>query len=154
MRQKRSALSLKSDSATEDFLDLQYNTNNDEESSIFMADATSSGNTSDLEKDYTNYIPEDIEEAEEVTEGTSLLGPYRGRSVYGGVNMLKEEGKEELGSQSVPNVIYASPARPHLPSPSTSNPLIPGIAFVMSVNDSYSGVVFAVQLADASNGGL
>jgi hypothetical protein len=140
MRRKRSAPSIKSDSATEDFLDLQYNTNNDEESSIFMADATSSGNTSDLEKD-SNYTPENTEE--QVTEGTSLLGQYRGRSGYTGIN-LKEEGKEEFGSQSVPNVIYASPARPHLPSPSTSNPLIPGIALYCCVDDSYAGIVFAV----------
>jgi hypothetical protein len=132
MRRKRSAPSLKSDSATEDFLDLETY-NNDEESSIFMADATSSGNTSDLEKESTS-TPEDTtevyEEGDEMTEETSLLGQsgqsgQSGRDRYGGIS---KQGKEDYASQSVPNVIYASPARPHLPSPSTSNPLAPGMS--------------------------
>jgi hypothetical protein len=68
-----------------------------------MADAMSSGNSSDIEKEPT-------ERDEDVNEGTSLLSP---QPTYGAVTINKS--KEE----DVP--IYASPARPHLPSPSASN---------------------------------
>lgn len=75
-----------------------------------MADAMSSDNTSDIEKESSN------EDNEDINEGTSLLSP---RPIYGGgvaINKNKED---------VP--IYASPARPHLPSPSASNNSHPGI---------------------------
>ena len=156
MRRKPSAPSLKSDSGPEDFLDFHHHhhhhttTDNeddngeDTQSSIFMADPTESGNTSDQEKDDSTATPYEygLEDGEmEVTEGTSLLAvPSARRAMYGGVALLKQEEawKEESvwndrgggggggagagGGQSVPTVIYASPARPHLPSPSASNP--------------------------------
>ena len=93
-----------------------------------------------------------------MTEGTSLLSAPaptgQRRATYGGVAAFvkqEEAWKKELwsgsGGQSVPNVIYASPARPHLPSPSASNPRLPG-TIVQSwggvANDSYTGDVFAV----------
>lgn len=105
-----------------------------------MADPTESGNTSDQEKDDSTSTPYEygVDDGEtEVTEGTSLLAPPPARrTTYGGVALLKQEEtwKEEGvwssigrgggggGGQSVPNIVYASPARPHLPSPSASNP--------------------------------
>lgn len=148
MRRKPSALSLKSDSGPEDFLDFHHhqytnihheNDDEDAQSSIFMADPTESGNTSDQEKDDSTATPYEYgvdEDETEVTEGTSLLAPPPARrATYGGVALVKQEEawKEEGvwssigegvggGGQSVPNIVYASPARPHLPSPSASNP--------------------------------
>lgn len=121
MRRKRSALSLKSDSGPEDFLD--YHNDDDQASSIFMADATSSGSLSDLEKESTTGTPMDPDQEEEsgevVTETTSLLGSHNRPSSQGG-------SKENTKENSFPNVIYVSPARPHLPSPSTSNSRVTG----------------------------
>ena len=120
-----------------------------------MADPTESGNSSDQEKDDSTSTPyeygaEDVET--QVTEGTSLLAPpvptSQRRATYGGVaGFVKQEEeawkKEDGGGwsggggggigggQSVPNVIYASPARPHLPSPSASNPRLPGMFLQM-----------------------
>ena len=111
MPRKRSAPSLKSDSGVDDFLELPEG--DDQGSSIFMADAMSSGDTSDIEKESSNGDNEDIH------EGTSLLSP---RPMYGGVTISKNK-------EDVP--IYASPARPHLPSPSASNNALPGIAIVL-----------------------
>ena len=107
-----------------------------------MADPTESGNTSDLEKDDSTSTPYEygVDGSEmEVTEGTSLLAPPSSkmrRTTYGGVALVKQEEEDEEawkeenvwngGGQSVPNVIYASPARPHLPSPSASNPRLSG----------------------------
>lgn len=104
MRRKGSAPSLKSDSGVDDLLDLP----NDEGSSIFMADAMSSGDSSDIEKESTQDSNNDI------NEETSLLSP---RPTYGSVKINKN-------NQDVP--IYASPATPHLPSPSASNNAHPG----------------------------
>jgi hypothetical protein len=104
MRRKGSVPSLKSDSGVDDFLELP----NDEGGSIFMADAMSSGDSSEIEKDGTedgNYG---------INEGTSLLST---RPTYGSVNI--KQNKEEVP-------VYASPARPHLPSPSASNNAHPG----------------------------
>ena len=147
MRRKPSAPSLKSDSGPEDFLDFHHpthtNDDDDTQSSIFMADPTESGNSSDEEKDGNTSTPYEygVEDAEtQVTEGTSLLSApaptSQRRATYGGVAVFvkqeeawkKEQGGIWSGSggQSVPNVIYASPARPHLPSPSASNPRLPG----------------------------
>jgi len=168
MRRKRSAPSLKSDSGPEDFLDFQPSQTNDDDdtqSSIFMADPTESGNSSDVEKDDSTSTPYEygVEDAEtEVTEGTSLLAApapkSQRRATYGGVAALvkqeeawkKEEGGiwsgGASGGQSVPNVIYASPARPHLPSPSASNPRLAGIisSTLGVANGSYTGNVFTV----------
>jgi hypothetical protein len=121
MRRKRSAVSLKSDSGPEDFID--YHNNDDQASSIFMADATSSGSISDLEKESTTGTPMDPDQEEEsgevVTETTSLLGSHNRTSYQNGST---ENTKEDL----FPDVIYVSPARPHLPSPSTSNSRVAG----------------------------
>jgi hypothetical protein len=113
MRRKRSAPSLKSDSGVDDFLDLP----NDEDSSIFMADAMSSGDNSEIEKESTHDDNEDMNE--DVNEGTSLLSP---QPTYGNVNFNHINQNKEI--VSVP--VYASPARPHLPSPSASNNPHPG----------------------------
>jgi hypothetical protein len=130
MRRKPSSQSFKSDSGPEDLLS---HPDNEDRESIYVADATSSGTLSDGEKEY----PADDEEdeggrEEEVTEGTSLLAPsgkarekgrYSSSSFYG-VGTIKDKfGKEgDVGvSQSLPDVVYASPVRPHLPSPSASN---------------------------------
>ena len=106
MPRKISAPSFKSDSGVDDFLELP----GDEGSSIFVADALSSGNTSDIEKESTA-------DNDDVDEGTSLLSPRPRYGSGGGgtINKTKED---------VP--IYASPARPHLPSPSASNNAHPG----------------------------
>lgn len=114
MRRKSSAPSVKSDSGVDDFLDLH----NDEDSSIFMADAMSSGDNSEIEKESTQDDNEDVNE--DVNEGTSLLSP---QPTYGDVNFNQNinQNKETV---SVP--VYASPARPHLPSPSASNNPHPG----------------------------
>lgn len=144
MRRKPSAPSLISDSGPEDFLDFHHHDfDDDAQSSIFMADATESGNTSDREKDDSTTSPNEyalgVDEGE-VTEGTSLLAPPTARrATYGGVTILKHTKEEEQevwkeegfwngGGHSVPNVIYASPARPHLPSPSASNPRLSGLS--------------------------
>src|SRR5579862_3536721 len=113
MRRKLSAQSFKSDSGAED-----YTEDNDDET-IFMADATSSGETSDLEKESSRR--------DEIHEGTSLL-PRR-LCTYGGVSIKGDKIEEEAESQSVPDIIYASPRRPHLPSPSASNSRLPGTFF-------------------------
>jgi hypothetical protein len=105
MRRKRSASTLKSDSGPEE---------------VYPADAASSGNASELEKDDAE-TPQDF-----VNESTSLLGLRR--ATYGG-STLKEDDKEEfwdVNGQSLPTVIYASPAQPHLPSPSASSSRVPG----------------------------
>jgi hypothetical protein len=124
MPRKPSAPSVKSDSGPDEFLDLR-----DDEGSIFMADATSSGSTSDLEKDGKDR--DDNEEGEvdegggdgdgdgEVDEGTSLL-PSR-RATYGGISLKKSIEDFITNGKSMPSIIYASPARPRLPSPATSN---------------------------------
>ena len=85
------------------------------------------GNTSDLEKEFTaGTNTNDLEEEEDqddVNEGTSSLHVSRHSSniIYGSKENLKKE--EDI---VLPNIIYASPARPHLPSPSTSNSRIAG----------------------------
>jgi len=136
MRRKQSAPSLKSDSGPEE---LDLDGSEDRESSIYVADATSSGTLSDLEKDPASDIPEEDEDEEdegheEVSEGTSLLPPFYAKarassSFYGSCTIKDDFGEDEDGedgelglSQSFPDVIYASPVRPHLPSPSASNP--------------------------------
>jgi len=117
MLRKSSAQSLKSDSAIEDY-------DNEEDETIFMADATSSGgdDMSELEKEFSGK--EDEEEEEEVNEGTSLL-PRQRDYEYGKKGVMKA-----LESQSLPNVIYTSPKRPHLPSPSASNPRFPRTSYL------------------------
>jgi len=132
MRRKPSAPSLKSDSGPED---LDLHDSEDRESSIYAADVTSLGTLSDVEKE---PAPEEDEEQEEVTEGTSLLPPFYAKtrassSFYGSCTINDDFAKDEDGddgeqglSQSFPDVIYASPVRPHLPSPSASNPRAPG----------------------------
>ena len=117
MRRKRSASSLKSDSGPDD----EY-PSDDEGNSIFMADAASSGNASELEKDDATETPDDF-----VNESTSLLGL---RQATYGRSTFKEDDKEEfwdVNGQSLPTVVYASPAQPHLPSPSASTSRVPGI---------------------------
>jgi len=133
MWRKPSAPSLKSDSGPEE---LDLDGSEDRESSIYVADATSSGTLSDVEKYPASDVPEEEEEEgqEEVSEGTSLLPPFYAKahassSFYGSCTIKDDFGKDEDGedgelglSQSFPDVIYASPVRPHLPSPSASNP--------------------------------
>ena len=116
MLRKSSAQSLKSDSAIEDY-------DNEEDETIFMADATSSGgdDMSELEKEFSG---KEDEEEEEVNEGTSLL-PRQRDYEYGKKGVMKA-----LESQSLPNVIYTSPKRPHLPSPSASNPRFPRTSYL------------------------
>ena len=132
MRRKRSAPSLKSDSGLEDFIEI-HNDDDDQASSIFMADATSSGDTSDLEKDTTTATPNEFchdEDPEEVTEGSSLLGATRNSNIYGGTtskDTTSNSNKDSYGGHSLPSIVYASPARPHLPSPSASNSRVTGI---------------------------
>jgi hypothetical protein len=137
------APSLKSDSGPDDLPDPH-----DDEGSIFMADATSSGNSSDLEKeaskgreadDYDDY--EDYEQ-EDITEGSSLL-PSR-RATYGGISLQKSMDDFTSNGKSVPSVIYASPARPHLPSPSTSNTGVTGLYILSCADNSDTGDVFTV----------
>jgi hypothetical protein len=151
MRRKPSSQSFKSDSGPEDLL-----THPDNES-IYVADATSSGTLSDGEKEYPADEDEDgiPEGDEEVTEGTSLLAPsgkarekgrYSSSSYYGGCTIKDKFGKEggDVGvSQSLPDVIYASPIRPHLPSPSASNRHSQGIHLPRTPNTTpvYSGLV-------------
>ena len=131
MRRKRSAPSLKSDSGPEDFVEISYD-DDDQASSIFMADATSSGNSSDLEKDTTTSTPNEYDhegDAEDVTEESSLLAANRASNMYGGITS-KDTGsynKNSYGGHSLPSIVYASPARPHLPSPSASNSRATGI---------------------------
>jgi hypothetical protein len=111
MRRKSSAQSLKSDSAVED----SYGEDDDE--TIFMADPTSSGGeeTSDCER----------EKDKGVNEGTSLLSSRTRthRNIYG----IAKDDKEW---QNLPTVVYVSPKRPQLPSPSASNTGLDGIVFV------------------------
>lgn len=122
MTRKPSAPSLKSDSGPDDLLELR-----DDEGSIFMADTTSSGSTSDLEKDVKDRdnegeVDEDGDDGDgdgEVDEGTSLL-PSR-RATYGGISLKKSIEDFMTNGKSMPSIIYASPARPQLPSPATSN---------------------------------
>lgn len=115
MRRKLSAQSLKSDSGVEELYD-----NNDDET-IFTADATSSGEQSDLEKDNSTSQPPNTND-----EGTSLLS-HRRLATYGGTSVKPDDKlEEEHESQSLPNVVYASPIRPHLPSPSASNSRLQG----------------------------
>jgi len=116
MRRNLSAQSLKSDSDVEDF----YDNNNDDET-IFTADATSSGEQSDLEKDNSASRPSNTND-----EGTSLLS-HRRVATYGRTSLKPNDKlEEEHESQSLPNVIYASPIRPPLPSPSASNSRLQG----------------------------
>src|SRR5947207_7044412 len=125
MRRNTSLHNLKSDSGLEDFVEI-YN-DDDQASSIFMADATSSGNSSDLEKESRTGSPNEFyheEYGDEVTEGSSLLAGPQYSNTYGGITTLKDttlNNKDSYGGHSLPSIIYASPARPHLPSPSASN---------------------------------
>lgn len=132
MRRKPSAPSLKSDSGPEDFIEIHYG-DDDQASSIFMADATSSGNTSDSEKDITTGAPSEFShegDPEEVTEESSLLGAIRGSNIYGGMTSkdMTSYNKDSYDGHSIPSIVYASPARPHLPSPSASNSRVTGIS--------------------------
>ena len=132
MRRKSPAPSLKSDSGPEDFIEIRNDDDEDQASSIFMADLTSSGDTSDFEKDTTTSSPNEFdydEDPEEVTEGSSLLGANRDSNTYAGItsNDNGSDNKNSYGGHSLPNIVYASPARPHLPSPSASNSRVTGI---------------------------
>jgi hypothetical protein len=124
MRRKPSAPSLLSESGPEDSQD--FHDYDDGSSSIYMATATSSGNASDAEKESDNGTMNDLSqdvEDDEVTEGTSLLLPSRRANLYGGIS-IKDDPKDDhlaANSHSVPSVVYASPVKPHLPSPSASN---------------------------------
>ena len=139
MQRKRSAPSLKSDSGPEDFIEI-HNDNDDQASSVFTADATSSGDISDLEKDTTTGIPNAFgheEDLEEATEESSLLGAMRHSNIYGGIASKHTSSgtKDSYDEHSLPSIVYASPARPHLPSPSASNSQVTGIPRLSSEVD-------------------
>ena len=129
-----------------------------------MALAASSGNSSDAEKDSDIDTPESREQErqdEEVTESTSLLYKHRRANTYDGV-AVKDKAEIWANGQSVPNVVYASPVRPHLPSPLTPNSRVGGVAsastgiilFASFSADMGSRWVFTAQLADASDGAV
>ena len=125
MWRRPSAQSLKSDYSAENPAD-----SDDEGESIFAAAPPSSGHTSDQEKESSTDDPDSHEQGEQegiVSESTSLLHQPRRVRTYDGITV---KGKAEIwvNGQSAPNVVYASPAKPHLPSPSASNSRLPVVA--------------------------
>src|SRR5436309_816353 len=121
MRRTPSAPSLRSDSGQEDLI--ENDVDDDQASSIFMADAASSGNASDLEKESTSTEFDHERNQAVMTEETSLLSPtHRLSTTYGGTASIEAPQSKDtmISGNSLPSVVYASPAKPYLPSPSAS----------------------------------
>jgi hypothetical protein len=144
MKRKTSGLSLTSDSVGDDSNDMVLDNSQDGSSSIFLADQVSSssiisghekesiGDEDDARDDYVHTKP---------TEQSPLLTLYENgkNSDFGDYKEFRNYGS------SVPTVIYASPVKPYLPSPSTSTSRAACMFFILNVTDcSDSRCVFAV----------
>jgi hypothetical protein len=154
MRRKRSAQSLRSDSGLEDYQDdfvegegsifMADATSSDNGSSDMEKDDESPtlnrlGDV-DEEEEHEQIADEQDGDAEEEINETSRLLERNGRRVFsysgpptrdyndgfGFKSDVKDYKEEAWGGASVPNIVYASPARPYLPSPSASNPRVNG----------------------------
>ena len=126
-----------------------------------MADAASSGDASDLEKENTPTEFDHEGDQGVITEETSLLRrTHRRSTTYGGFVAIEvPHGKDTMiTGHSLPSVVYASPARPHLPSPSASNSRVTGTSplsrKLLMARASDTRHVFTVQLADAGYGSI